>query len=289
MARGGGPRWLQGSLRAGVTEPWSTAETGPGWQGGRVQQLPGRGRWAEGGGLRGHRCGGLACSRERGPAARFPHVLRAHISGSQHHERPQGHRPGLGSGEGVFSEMQETRATREQSGHPDQSVSAFQTAVGGWEHGPQAGGTCSAAHRRAQGPGGRVPPGGRVRWAPESSATAPAPRTQKLPRDSAHAARPTVSAAPCRLRRLRLASSRTLCACLRRLSSQPPKPGNGPDPLARASELWLPRRGRQAPRRPRAARRLGAASRWGQRWRGADRPGDAHEGLEPVPPATAGP
>lgn len=32
---------------------------------------------------------------------------------------------------------------------------------GGWEHGPQAGGTCSAAHRRAQGPGGRVPPGGR--------------------------------------------------------------------------------------------------------------------------------
>lgn len=154
---------------------------------------------------------------------------------------------------------------------------------GGWEHGPQAGGTCSAAHRRAQGPGGRV------RWAPESSATAPAPRTQKLPRDSAHAARPTISAAPCRLRRLRLASSRTLCACLRRLSSQPPKPGNGPDPLARASELWLPRRGRQAPRRPRAARRLGAASRWGQRWRGADRPGDAHEGLEPVPPATAGP
>lgn len=131
MARGGGPRWLQGSLRAGVTEPWSTAETGPGWQGGRVQQLPGRGRWAEGGGLRGHRCGGLAYSRERGPAARFPHVLRAHISGSQHHERPQGHRPGLGSSEGVFSEMQETRAIREQSGHPDQSVSAFQTAVGG--------------------------------------------------------------------------------------------------------------------------------------------------------------
>lgn len=124
---------------------------------------------------------------------------------------------------------------------------------GWWEHGPQAGGTCSAAHRRAQGPGGRVPPGGRVRWAPESSATAPAPRTQKLPRDSAHAAWPTVSAAPCRLRRLRLASSRTLCACLRRLSSQPPKPGNGPDPLARASELWLPRRRRQAPRRPRAA------------------------------------
>lgn len=65
---------------AGVTEPRSTAETEPGWQCGRVQQLPGQGRWAEEGASVRRR---LACRPGGVDRSRLPHVLGEHVSGSR--------------------------------------------------------------------------------------------------------------------------------------------------------------------------------------------------------------